>query len=209
MNKSACWHLEKPCQPCLVKQFIFVMFTQELPLEPGVQDGYILQLVLLSIFLAVTLVLLSVLLIACRRCCEGDQSYARWDKSLLYQQMQTCDWQVNSRIIYLFTTAEETLQPVMNLCFSKKKVTNDCGLLFQEVWLWSSDWLTESIFDRVVDWLSRWLKNSLAHWLINQAPYWLTDEWLIEWINERVSSWLNAHGQNLQYNSCMLGATWT
>ncbi|MCI4383498.1 hypothetical protein PGIGA_G00027210 [Pangasianodon gigas] len=50
----------------------------ELPVERGVQDGYILQLVLLSIFLAVTLVLLSVLLIACRRCCEGDRSYARF-----------------------------------------------------------------------------------------------------------------------------------
>ncbi|KAI5101014.1 voltage-dependent calcium channel beta subunit-associated regulatory protein isoform X1 [Silurus meridionalis] len=50
----------------------------DLPEESGVQDGYVLQLVLLSIFLAVTLVLLSVLIIACRRCCEGDRSYARF-----------------------------------------------------------------------------------------------------------------------------------
>ncbi|XP_066504164.1 voltage-dependent calcium channel beta subunit-associated regulatory protein isoform X2 [Hoplias malabaricus] len=49
----------------------------ELPLEPGGQDGYVLLLVLLSIFLGGTLVLLSVLLIVCRRCCEGDPRYAR------------------------------------------------------------------------------------------------------------------------------------
>ncbi|KAL7855156.1 hypothetical protein SRHO_G00173460 [Serrasalmus rhombeus] len=49
----------------------------ELPLEPGGQDGYVLLLVLLSIFLGGTLVLLSVLLIACRRCCEGDRRYTR------------------------------------------------------------------------------------------------------------------------------------
>lgn len=169
MNKSACWHLEKPCQPCLVKQFIFVMFTQELPLEPGVQDGYILQLVLLSIFLAVTLVLLSVLLIACRRCCEGDQSYARWDKSLSYQQMQTCDWQVNSRIIYLFTTAEETLQTVMNLCFSKKEKSQMIVACF----------FKKSDSDPQIDWLRafliEWLTDCLADWRIH---------WLIDWLTK-------------------------
>ncbi|KAF4083224.1 hypothetical protein AMELA_G00137570 [Ameiurus melas] len=52
--------------------------SHELPLEHGVQDGYILQLVLLSIFLSVTLILLFVLFIACRRCCKGDQNYARF-----------------------------------------------------------------------------------------------------------------------------------
>ncbi|XP_041746125.2 voltage-dependent calcium channel beta subunit-associated regulatory protein [Coregonus clupeaformis] len=42
--------------------------------EPGKQqDGYVLLLVLLSIFL----VLLSVLLIICRRCCDGDCRHAR------------------------------------------------------------------------------------------------------------------------------------
>ncbi|XP_062869328.1 voltage-dependent calcium channel beta subunit-associated regulatory protein [Trichomycterus rosablanca] len=50
----------------------------ELPLGHGVQDGYVLQLVLLSIFLAVTLVLLSILLITCRRCWEGDRWYSRF-----------------------------------------------------------------------------------------------------------------------------------
>ncbi|XP_071019830.1 voltage-dependent calcium channel beta subunit-associated regulatory protein-like [Oncorhynchus clarkii lewisi] len=48
------------------------------PFEPGKQqDGYILLLVLLSIFLGGTLVLLSVLLIICRRCCDGDCRHAR------------------------------------------------------------------------------------------------------------------------------------
>ncbi|XP_035379255.1 voltage-dependent calcium channel beta subunit-associated regulatory protein isoform X1 [Electrophorus electricus] len=50
----------------------------ELPLEPGVQDGAILLLVLLSIFLGGTLVLVSVLLITCRRCCDGDRLYAQF-----------------------------------------------------------------------------------------------------------------------------------
>ncbi|XP_007252678.3 voltage-dependent calcium channel beta subunit-associated regulatory protein [Astyanax mexicanus] len=52
--------------------------TTEPPLEPGGQDGYVLLLVLLSIFLGGVLVLLSVLLIVCRRCCEGDPRYARF-----------------------------------------------------------------------------------------------------------------------------------
>ncbi|XP_038856984.1 voltage-dependent calcium channel beta subunit-associated regulatory protein-like [Salvelinus namaycush] len=48
------------------------------PFEPGKQQGgYVLLLVLLSIFLGGTLVLLSVLLIVCRRCCDGDCRHAR------------------------------------------------------------------------------------------------------------------------------------
>ncbi|XP_041695533.2 voltage-dependent calcium channel beta subunit-associated regulatory protein isoform X1 [Coregonus clupeaformis] len=47
------------------------------PFEPGKQqNGYVLLLVLLSIFLGGTLVLLSVILIVCRRCCDGDRHYA-------------------------------------------------------------------------------------------------------------------------------------
>lgn len=67
---------------CLVKQFLSVVFTQELPLERGEEDGYLLYLVLLSFFISVAIAVLLVLLIACRRCCEGERSFARWDKSL-------------------------------------------------------------------------------------------------------------------------------
>ncbi|XP_010869914.2 voltage-dependent calcium channel beta subunit-associated regulatory protein isoform X2 [Esox lucius] len=48
------------------------------PLEPAEQqDSYVLLLVLTSVFLGGTLVLLSVLLIVCRRCCDGERRYAR------------------------------------------------------------------------------------------------------------------------------------
>ncbi|KAJ8277309.1 hypothetical protein GJAV_G00073820 [Gymnothorax javanicus] len=47
------------------------------PAVPGKQDSYVLLLVLLSIFLGGILVVLSVLLIICRRCCEGDRRYSR------------------------------------------------------------------------------------------------------------------------------------
>ncbi|XP_067254765.1 voltage-dependent calcium channel beta subunit-associated regulatory protein isoform X1 [Chanodichthys erythropterus] len=50
--------------------------TTEAPLSSGTQNGYVLLLVLLSIFVGGTLVLLSVLLIVCRRCCEGDRRHA-------------------------------------------------------------------------------------------------------------------------------------
>uniref|UniRef100_A0A674DY47 CACN subunit beta associated regulatory protein n=1 Tax=Salmo trutta TaxID=8032 RepID=A0A674DY47_SALTR len=46
------------------------------PFEPDKQqNGYVLLLVLLSIFLVGTLVLLSVILIVSRRCCDGDRRY--------------------------------------------------------------------------------------------------------------------------------------
>ncbi|XP_051551293.1 voltage-dependent calcium channel beta subunit-associated regulatory protein-like isoform X2 [Myxocyprinus asiaticus] len=48
----------------------------EVPLSTGSQNGYVLLLVLLSIFVGGTLVLLSVLLILCRHCCEGDRRHA-------------------------------------------------------------------------------------------------------------------------------------
>jgi hypothetical protein len=56
------------------------MFLQGVPFEPGKQqNGYVLLLVLLSIFLGGTLVLLSVILIVSRRCCDGDRNYNRSD----------------------------------------------------------------------------------------------------------------------------------
>lgn len=51
--------------------------AQNVPEDPGKQDSYVLLLVLLSVFLGGILVLLSVLLILCRRCCEGDRRYSR------------------------------------------------------------------------------------------------------------------------------------
>ncbi|XP_063056279.1 voltage-dependent calcium channel beta subunit-associated regulatory protein [Engraulis encrasicolus] len=45
--------------------------------EGSKQDGYVLLLVLLSIFVGGTLVLLSVLLIVCRHCCDEDRRYTR------------------------------------------------------------------------------------------------------------------------------------
>ncbi|KAI1891716.1 hypothetical protein AGOR_G00146630 [Albula goreensis] len=51
--------------------------TTDIPEDPGKEDSYVLLLVLLSVFLGGMLVLLSVLLIICRRCCEGDRRYSR------------------------------------------------------------------------------------------------------------------------------------
>ncbi|XP_070787962.1 voltage-dependent calcium channel beta subunit-associated regulatory protein [Pituophis catenifer annectens] len=47
------------------------------PGEVSPQDGYVLLLVLLSIFIGGTLVLLFGVLIVCRRCCETDQRHSR------------------------------------------------------------------------------------------------------------------------------------
>ncbi|XP_039984650.1 voltage-dependent calcium channel beta subunit-associated regulatory protein [Xiphias gladius] len=48
--------------------------STEIPFEAKEQqDGYVLLLVILSIFLVGTLIFISVLLIACRRCCRGGQ----------------------------------------------------------------------------------------------------------------------------------------
>ncbi|KAI2650396.1 Voltage-dependent calcium channel beta subunit-associated regulatory protein [Labeo rohita] len=60
----------------------FAALSPDMPIEnilfcvPRTQNGYVLLLVLLSIFVGGTLVLLSVLLIVCRRCCEGDRRHA-------------------------------------------------------------------------------------------------------------------------------------
>ncbi|XP_054661149.1 voltage-dependent calcium channel beta subunit-associated regulatory protein isoform X3 [Grus americana] len=47
------------------------------PGEVSPQDGYVLLLALLSIFIGGTLVLLSGILIICRRCCEADHRHSR------------------------------------------------------------------------------------------------------------------------------------
>ncbi|XP_070688940.1 voltage-dependent calcium channel beta subunit-associated regulatory protein [Pempheris klunzingeri] len=52
--------------------------STEIPFEAEEQqDGYVLLLVILSVFLVGTLIFVSVLLIACRRCCRGGQCCAR------------------------------------------------------------------------------------------------------------------------------------
>lgn len=52
--------------------------AQAVPGEVSPQDGYVLLLALLSIFIGGTLVLLSSILIICRRCCEADRQHSRW-----------------------------------------------------------------------------------------------------------------------------------
>uniref|UniRef100_A0A8C0G7H4 CACN subunit beta associated regulatory protein n=1 Tax=Chelonoidis abingdonii TaxID=106734 RepID=A0A8C0G7H4_CHEAB len=50
-----------------------LLCPQTVPSEVNTQDGYVLLLVLLSIFIGGTLVLLSGILIICRQCCETDR----------------------------------------------------------------------------------------------------------------------------------------
>ncbi|XP_059425462.1 voltage-dependent calcium channel beta subunit-associated regulatory protein isoform X3 [Carassius carassius] len=63
-NESAIWTNQNRTYPT------------DVPLSSGGQNGYVLLLVLLSIFVGGTVVLLSVLLIVCRRCYEGDRRHA-------------------------------------------------------------------------------------------------------------------------------------
>eukprot|EP00062_Callorhinchus_milii_P013730 gi/632962112/ref/XP_007897130.1/ PREDICTED: protein Dos isoform X1 [Callorhinchus milii] len=51
--------------------------TTAVPKELAVEDGYVLLLVLVSVFIGGTLVLLSGILILCRRCCETNRRYSR------------------------------------------------------------------------------------------------------------------------------------
>ncbi|KAG6934935.1 CACN beta subunit associated regulatory protein, partial [Chelydra serpentina] len=51
--------------------------TTTVPGEVNTQDGYVLLLVLLSIFIGGTLVLLSGIMIICRRCCQTDRRHSR------------------------------------------------------------------------------------------------------------------------------------
>nr|XP_014344032.1 PREDICTED: protein Dos [Latimeria chalumnae] len=53
------------------------MAFMAIPEYPSAQDGYVLLLVLVSIFIGGTLILLSGILIICRRCCETDRRYSR------------------------------------------------------------------------------------------------------------------------------------
>ncbi|KAL4608061.1 protein Dos-like [Arapaima gigas] len=55
----------------------FAENVTDVPQEPRKQDGYVLLLVLLCVFVGGTLVLLSILLILCRRCCERGRRYSR------------------------------------------------------------------------------------------------------------------------------------
>ncbi|MEQ2234107.1 hypothetical protein ILYODFUR_028586, partial [Ilyodon furcidens] len=57
---------------------LFALLPQEIPLEAEEQQyGYVLLLVILSIFLVGTLISISVFLVVCRRCCRGGQFCAR------------------------------------------------------------------------------------------------------------------------------------
>lgn len=47
-------------------------------MSAGQADNYVLLLVLLSVFAGGTLVLLSLLLLFCHRCCMGGRRYSRW-----------------------------------------------------------------------------------------------------------------------------------
>lgn len=162
---SVCGSLEKLQNfISLVKQFFSVVFTQEFHLEHGVQDGYVLQLVLLSIFLAVTLILVSVLLIACRCCCEGDWTYARWDKSLSYVQMQTCYWWINSRIIHFIDQCKRNFSASNELLFYFKIITNDNDIFSRRGCLALT---SDSQTDWEIGSLTVSLTNSLAHCLIS------------------------------------------
>lgn len=50
---------------------------QEVPVSAGQVENYVLLLVLLSAFAGGTLVLLSLLLLFCHRCCMGGRRYSR------------------------------------------------------------------------------------------------------------------------------------
>lgn len=47
-------------------------------MSAGQVENYVLLLVLLSVFAGGTLVLLSLLLLFCHRCCMGGRRYSRW-----------------------------------------------------------------------------------------------------------------------------------
>ena len=55
-----------------------VVNHQEVPVSAGQVENYVLLLVLLSVFAGGTLVLLSLLLLFCHRCCMGGRRYSRW-----------------------------------------------------------------------------------------------------------------------------------
>lgn len=64
----------------LIITFALLCVSQEIPFEAEEQqDGYVLLLVILSIFLVGTLIFITVFLITFRRCCPGWPCYARCD----------------------------------------------------------------------------------------------------------------------------------
>lgn len=54
------------------------LLPQDVPVSAGQVENYVLLLVLLSVFAGGTLVLLSLLLLFCHRCCMGGRRYSRW-----------------------------------------------------------------------------------------------------------------------------------
>uniref|UniRef100_A0A8C3XK14 CACN subunit beta associated regulatory protein n=1 Tax=Chelydra serpentina TaxID=8475 RepID=A0A8C3XK14_CHESE len=75
---------ESPCAglPCTAggsapAPWLSLLCPQTVPGEVNTQDGYVLLLVLLSIFIGGTLVLLSGIMIICRRCCQTDRRHSR------------------------------------------------------------------------------------------------------------------------------------
>lgn len=60
--------------------FVSLFLPQEIPTEAGEQqDGYVLLLVILSVFLVGTLISISVFLVVYRRCCRGGTFCDRYD----------------------------------------------------------------------------------------------------------------------------------
>ncbi|XP_054889462.1 voltage-dependent calcium channel beta subunit-associated regulatory protein isoform X2 [Poeciliopsis prolifica] len=62
------WALLSPLEP---------LWQKDVPVSTGQADNYVLLLVLLSVFAGGTLVLLSLLLLFCHRCCLGGRRYSR------------------------------------------------------------------------------------------------------------------------------------
>lgn len=60
-----------------VKVLTSVLLHQDVPVSTGQVENYVLLLVLLSAFAGGTLVLLSLLLLFCHRCCMGGRRYSR------------------------------------------------------------------------------------------------------------------------------------
>lgn len=60
-----------------VYRLLVCFLPQEVPVSSGQVENYVLLLVLLSAFAGGMLVLLSLLLLFCHRCCMGGRRYSR------------------------------------------------------------------------------------------------------------------------------------
>lgn len=69
-----------------------LLLPQEVPVSAGQVENYVLLLVLLSIFAGGTLVLLSLLLLFCHRCCMGGRRYSRCEAT---SETQTKIWRLS------------------------------------------------------------------------------------------------------------------